>query len=193
MNRQEYINRLKMALQDLPLDELNDILSDYEEHFDIGVSKGKSEEEISKELGDPREVASNYRTTFKSIQYKNNMANYQDDGTRRLLVALLLIGFNVIVVLVPYLTLLGFLLGIYGAAVAFGISGFIILFGVPITIFTLLPTPHFLTSLSFGIGLIALGGLGILLGVYLTKQVYKLTLRYINWNIDLINRGGQIQ
>lgn len=60
MNREEYLKQLKAALKTLPEDELQDILYDYEEHFDIALSKGKSEEEISAELGDPKEVAKNH-------------------------------------------------------------------------------------------------------------------------------------
>lgn len=60
MNREEYLKQLKAALKPLPEDELQDILYDYEEHFDIGLSKGKSEEEISAELGDPKEIAKNH-------------------------------------------------------------------------------------------------------------------------------------
>lgn len=193
MNREEYISRLKLSLQSLPMDELNDILSDYEEHFDIGISKGKSEEEISRELGDPREVANSYRTSYSSNEGMGNYDrrnNYQDDGARRLLVAILLIAFNLIIVLGPYMGLLGLLLGVYGAAVSFVIGGIVLLLGLPFSIFVPISTPHFLTSISFGIGLIGLGVLGIILGVYLTKGIYKLTLRYINWNMDLINRGG---
>ncbi len=43
MRRKEYLDRLKTYLQGLPIDEIQDILTDYEEHFDIGISKGKSE------------------------------------------------------------------------------------------------------------------------------------------------------
>ena len=60
MNREEYLKQLKAALKSLPEDELQDILYDYEEHFDIGLSKGKSEKEISAELGDPKEIAKNH-------------------------------------------------------------------------------------------------------------------------------------
>lgn len=40
--------------------EIADIVRDYEEHFNIGISKGKMEEEISAELGDPVELAKNF-------------------------------------------------------------------------------------------------------------------------------------
>lgn len=189
MNKQEYLNRLRFYLQGLPISELEDILSDYEEHFHIGISKGKSEEEISKELGDPREVASNYKTTYGTNDSGNiNNGNYSNNDGRKLLVTLGLIAFNVIIVLGPYLGLVGLLLGSYGMGIGITAGGVAILFGSPLSFLSLVPAPHILTSLSFGIGLLALGALGIILSIYLTKLLYQLTLKYIRWNLELINK-----
>lgn len=189
MNRKEYLDRLRICLQGLPMDEIEDILSDYEEHFDIGVSKGKSEEEISKELGDPREVANNYRTTYKPNYNRNSYnTSTSNDNTRKLLITLLLIAFNLIVVFAPFMTLVGLLIGLYGVSFSLVIGGIVILFGFPITIFTPIPTPHILTSISFGIGLLALGALAIILSIYLTKEFYKLVVKYVQWNVEIINK-----
>jgi uncharacterized membrane protein len=190
MNKQEYLNSLRFYLQGLPIFELEDILSDYEEHFHIGISKGKSEEEISKELGDPREVASNYKTTYGTNDTGNiNNGNYSNNDGKKLLITLGLIAFNVIIVLGPYLGLVGLLLGSYGMGIGITVGGVAILFGFPLSsMLPLVSTPHILTSLSFGIGLLALGALGIILSIYLTKLLYQLTVKYIRWNLELINK-----
>lgn len=189
MNRKEYLDRLRISLQGLPIAEIEDILSDYEEHFDIGISKGKSEEEISKELGDPREVASSYRGAYKSNYNKSDYnTNISNDNTRKLLITLALIAFNIVIVAGPYFGLVGLLLGLYGVGIGLSIGGIVALLGFPITFFTPIPAPHILTSISFGIGLLALGVLGIILSVYLTKEFYKLTVKYIRWNVELINK-----
>lgn len=189
MSKKEYLDRLRISLQGLPTDELEDILSDYNEHFDIGISKGKSEEEISNELGDPREVASNYRTMYRPNYNRNSYnTDSSNDTTRKLLVTLLLIGFNLVVVIAPFMSLVALLIGLYGVSVSCVIGGIVILFGFPITIFTPIPSPHILTSISFGIGLLALGALGIILSVYLTKGFYKLVMKYIQWNVETINK-----
>lgn len=184
MNRKEYLELLRISLQHLPLDELKDILSDYEEHFDIGVSKGKSEEEISGELGHPKEVASNYKTTYKPSFNDNN----NDNNIRRLLIILLLGFFNLVVVLGPFMGLVGIFLGLYGTSIAFIVSGVALLFGSPFMFFTPIPAPHMLTSISFGIVLGGLGILGIILSIYLTKLFYGLLVKYIKWNLELINK-----
>ena len=60
MTREEYISALQKELAALTEDERADICRDFEEHFAIGLSQGKSEHEISAELGNPFDVARNY-------------------------------------------------------------------------------------------------------------------------------------
>lgn len=58
MSRAEYIAALTSALRGrLAAREIDDIVRDYMEFFDDGVSQGKSEEQVAEELGNPREVA----------------------------------------------------------------------------------------------------------------------------------------
>jgi uncharacterized membrane protein len=52
MNKMEFLKKLEAKLKGLPVNDIKEILSDYEEHFRIGLEKGKTEEEISVELGD---------------------------------------------------------------------------------------------------------------------------------------------
>lgn len=191
MNRQEYILRLKAGLQGMPATEIQDILSDYEEHFDIGISKGKTEEEISKELGDPNTIAGNYKSSYNQSNYDQTIsANYSNDNTRKLIMIFLLGLFNIIIVLGPYLAILGMLLSIYGLGLAFILGGISLMLGLPFAFLHFISNPHILTSLSFGIGLGSLGILAIILAVFLTKLIYQLTVKYIKWNVDLVNKGG---
>lgn len=191
MSKEEFLYKLKQCLHGFPEDEVKDILSDYEEHFHIGISKGKSEEEISNELGRPEDIGKNYKNSYKENNPNKEIYNTNhssNDNTRKLLIGLLLLFFNLIVVLGPYLGLAALLFGGYGIGIAFIIGGFIALFGSPIVLFTPIPTPHILTSLGFGIGFIALGLVVIILAIYLSKLFIQLTTRYLKWNFELINR-----
>lgn len=190
MNKSEYLYKLRQYLHGFSQDELQDILFDYEEHFDIGVSKGKSEEEISRELGDPKDIANNFKNNYKTNNYsESNISNYanSNDNSKKLLIILFLGLFNLVVVLGPYLGLAGLLLGCYGIGISFIVGGFLVLFGSPISFFMTTSSPHILTSLAFSIGLIALGILGLILSVYLSKLFISLTVRYARWNVNLIN------
>lgn len=61
MNKKEFIDILKNQLSGLPKEDIDEILYDYEEHFSVGLVRGKSEDEISKELGDPKKIAKSYK------------------------------------------------------------------------------------------------------------------------------------
>jgi uncharacterized membrane protein len=56
----EFIAALDRALHGLGKEERDDILADYREHFEIGLSQGKSESQIMRELGDPDSIAKLY-------------------------------------------------------------------------------------------------------------------------------------
>lgn len=191
MNRMEFIDRLKIHLQGLPESEIQDILSDYEEHFDIGISKGKSEEEIASELGNPRDIANSYRTSYSnaySNNPKSNNYNTSNDGIRKALIIAMLLVFNVIVVFGPSMAIFGLIIGLYGTALGLIIGGIGLLLGMPLVFFNFIPQFHIMTTLSFSIGLGALGVLIFILAILLTKFVYKMVVKYVKWNIDLINR-----
>ncbi|MDO5040949.1 MAG: DUF1700 domain-containing protein [Peptoniphilus sp.] len=60
MREKEFLDLLRHYLREMPEPVIMDIMADYEEHFAVGKSKGKSEEEISEELGSPRVVADEF-------------------------------------------------------------------------------------------------------------------------------------
>ena len=187
MNRDDFLRQLRQNLYGLSEDEINDIILDYEEHFQIGLSKGKSEEEISYELGNPRDIAKNYINQSSGTYKEEPGSISHNDDARRLLLLILLGLFNLIIVLGPYLGVLGIVLGIFGLGVGLFFAGIGILFGVPFVALGSIGQFHILTVFAFSIGFVGLGILCVLLGIYLSKLIYKLTVKYINWNIDVIN------
>ena len=60
MTKQEFLQHLKVHLQPLPAAEREDILADFEEHFQAGAESGKTEEQICAELGNPYTCALQY-------------------------------------------------------------------------------------------------------------------------------------
>lgn len=55
MTREQYMNELAAAISHCPQSQQDEILADFNEHFDIALSKGHSEEEIIESLGDIQE------------------------------------------------------------------------------------------------------------------------------------------
>lgn len=60
MNKRIYLNKLRKALEGMPQEMIEEIISDYQEHFEFGQLNGKSEDQISRELGHPKDVAKEY-------------------------------------------------------------------------------------------------------------------------------------
>jgi uncharacterized membrane protein len=68
LNKRDFINELYALLKPLGDPERNDIMRDFEEHFAAGNEKGKTDEQICRELGSPRQVAAQYLTPAQMQQ-----------------------------------------------------------------------------------------------------------------------------
>ncbi len=58
MNRMEYLTKIRTALNEVKIDQgiIDEVISDYEEHFRMGLKNNKTEEEICVELGSVEEI-----------------------------------------------------------------------------------------------------------------------------------------
>lgn len=198
MNQAEYIKKLNSLLKKLPKEEREDIISDYQEHFMIGVEKGRTEEEIASALGDPSKIARQIRAEYlvKRAEDKQSAGSMLE----AILAAAGLGIFNLIFVALPALILLVIIVGLFilGGAMIFG--GF--LMTVSYVLHPLLPQFNFhlpkdgivtiFGGLLSGIGL-TVAGLALVAGMaYITKWVYALALRYLKFNLKVIEgKKGQ--
>ncbi len=193
MNKDEYIEKLTKLLKRLPKEEREDIISDYEEHFMIGVEKGRSEEEISKALGSPKNVSKHIMAEYmvKRAEDKQSAGSMFE----AVLAAAGLGIFNLIFVAVPAMILVAILLTLFvlGGAMVFG--------GIYLTLANvlqpLLPQFNFnmvadggilgiFVGVLGGIGLTILG-LGLLVGLaYVSKWFYGLAIKYLKMNLEII-------
>ena len=189
MTKGEYIQSLRATLKRLPLEEIEDIIYDYEEHFQIGLSKGKTEEEIAKELGDPKSIAKMYNVSSKIDEAENNPST--KNFLKAVFSAMALGIFNFIIVLGPFIAIVALLIGLYGISIGFVVGGISSIFGtmlIPFSSFHVTFCVNSITSISLGIGLTALGALFFIGCIYLTKLLYKGTLNYLKWNVDIIKK-----
>lgn len=189
MNKAEFIGNLRHELKGIPENEIDDILYDYEEHFQIGLSKGKTEEEIAMELGNPITIGKSYRANYKINNAESN------PSTKNLFTAIIsavsLGFFNLIFVLGPFLAIVGLLIGLYVVGISFIVCGISLFFGtllIPFHFISIDINVHPITSASFGIGFATLGILILIGSFYLTKKIYNLILKYLRWNINTITK-----
>ncbi|MGN0571178.1 MAG: DUF1700 domain-containing protein [Candidatus Fimenecus sp.] len=68
MTKNEFLQELYNHLASLTPAERDDILADFEEHFQAGAERGKSEEQICAELGNPYTCALQYLRTAPGAQ-----------------------------------------------------------------------------------------------------------------------------
>ena len=61
MTREEFMDLLRYYFRNINQNQVNEILADYESHFEEGKAAGLSEEEIARELGSPKEIFEMYQ------------------------------------------------------------------------------------------------------------------------------------
>jgi uncharacterized membrane protein len=193
-NEQEYLDTLRAGLTAyVSREDLDDILSDYAEHFSIGKSEGRSEEELCRALGSPEDVAREIRATY--LVKKAEQARSAENIWHAVMATLGLGLFNLVVVLLPFILLIVFLTVVFVVGLALVILGPVLLLvsilqllGVTISIpWWPSPVPGIFTS----IGLTFVGVIMVMVDIHLARIFYYFAIRYLKWNIHVI-RGGEV-
>jgi uncharacterized membrane protein len=120
MRKLEYLDALKRAMLGLPPETQAKTLAYYEQRFVDGAALGRSDEDVSKELDDPRQIALTLRTSahLGAFQEKKNPANL----LRLLVTGAGLAIFNLFMV-VPAAVFASLLAALYACALAFYVGG----------------------------------------------------------------------
>ncbi|MBE7122878.1 HAAS signaling domain-containing protein [Bacillus cereus] len=185
MNKSEFLKQLSSSLRNMPNLEKKDIISEYETHFISGKQDGKSEEEISKKLGNPKTIAKELNVTY-AISNADNKRSLK----------------NIITALfsVMSLSFLNFIFII--------IAFFVLLFLLPLLLALIIATPLLIISpiLLIGVGLFkgfhqisysnvynvfvafCIGLLISVISYQMIKHVYSLLVKYLKWNLAILQR-----
>lgn len=190
MNKKEFINELKKNLKGLSKGDKEEIIEDYEEHFEIGKKKNRKESEIAKALGNPKQIA-------KQAKVELLVTKAEDEKSVKNIFSAVFatIGlsfFNLIFVVGIFFALLAVIIALFATGFA------IIISGLALTIVAFLPAVDFFyisafnhTSIFFGgMTLISLGGLFSIGTYYIGKWFYIGTIKYVKFNIRII-KGGE--
>lgn len=70
MTRQEFLGKLRAALYGLPNAKVDEIVADYQSHFEEGAAAGRSEAEVAAALGDPARLAKELRAEAHVERWK---------------------------------------------------------------------------------------------------------------------------
>jgi uncharacterized membrane protein len=187
-NEQEFIRILRTRLEGtLPKEELDDILSDYSEHFSIGKANGRTDGELWKSLGSPEDVAREIRVMHLVKKAEDNRSC---KNIVHAVVATLGLGlFNLVFVLVPFilLVLMLFVILLVGVMITFGgITGIVwsLLQMAGLSAFSVWYSP--LAGMFISIGMTTTGLLVMIGNYYLGRFFYHVCIRYLKWNIRVI-------
>lgn len=95
MNQDSYLKALKQHLSGLPANQVEEILSDYRQHFADAITDGRSAIDVARALGDPRKVALEFKAMLRVavFQQNHNLVNF----SRMAFATTAMVGFNVIV------------------------------------------------------------------------------------------------
>lgn len=186
----EFMDALRHYLSDFGNGEREEILYDYEEHFRIGMESGKTEDELIKELGSPKDIAAQYRNADENVITNSKVnSNHSTIGSVGIFIAL--VFFNLVFVLGIYLGILGALIGMCCAAIGVSVAGIAV--SVCIILRPIIPEnvviPSGIPDISVffvGIGTTALGILFCIGMFYLVKYFMVVTVKYVKWNIKTI-------
>jgi uncharacterized membrane protein len=187
MNKKDYINKLSSYLGGIPVEERQDVISDFEEHFKEGLAEGRTEEEIADSLGDPRALANQFKASILVSQAEKTTSAV--NITRAVLATLGLGFFNLIFILGPFIAIASVLISLFASAIAVIAAGVTVFFAA---IFGPLFPQYFAVLVNpavaiFGsIGVTCFGILFFVGCIYLSKILYRLFVRYIKFNLRII-------
>jgi uncharacterized membrane protein len=204
MSKTDYFKELTYRLRGLPERERQNILSVYEELFQKAIENGKREEDIADSLGYPRipqwegpretpgtPPAPNFRSEPApehrpyAMPYASPYPSKSESGFKAIIASIALGFFNLVFILGPFIGICGIILSLYATSVALLITPILSIIGNGLS-----NSPS--DWLLLGFSMMAMFGLGILLSaftVWFSKLFFKLTGKYVRFNIKII-RGS---
>jgi len=193
MTREQFLSQLRVSLGNMPDADKHDIVYDYEEHFNIGVSEGKSEEEIAQSLGNPRVIGNSYRIDAMLNAPKEGGSVPAASVFGAVFAAISLTYLNIVFVIGPFFGLVGVLFGMWAVAVSLVLAGVALIgsFIWPVTP-QLIANPLLNYAFAFfsGIGIAALGALASIGMLVVTKWFFIGVAAYVRFNARIIGKIG---
>jgi uncharacterized membrane protein len=195
MNRKQYFDSLEKNLKSLKREEMDDILQDFREYFEIGIERGRTEQELMASLGSPKTLARQIR--FESYVKQAEETTSAAHIGKAVFTSIGLSFFNLIFILPLFLIALGLLLALFISAVAIsaaGVTGTIGSFFMPLisqyVTFNTFIHPAVMAFAFLGTG--AFGVIFFIGDIFFSRFIFGLTARYLRFNLEII-RGRRTQ
>lgn len=183
MNKTNFLETLRKQLRGIPEKEIDEIIYDYEEHFNIGINEGRSEEDIANSLGNPRVLAKEMKANYLINRAEDSYSMYNIFNA---LLATIALGFiNLVFILGPFIGIVAVLASLFVSGLAIIGSGLflIVIYFIPTYFHNI---PHISTGIFSSIALISFGCLWLIVTAYLSKFFYNITIKYLKFNVNII-------
>ncbi|ELJ9285471.1 DUF1700 domain-containing protein [Staphylococcus pseudintermedius] len=184
MNMDEFLNELSKKLEVPSKSIKEDIVNEYRTHFLKDLKSGKTEREISQNLGNPNKLAKEINVIY-SLEDSSSSNSYKDLSKTILLISKVSV-LNIFIVFIPFvilLSLLGFL----------AIGGILLcitpLFLLAKMVFNGLPTIENVDVLLVLLSVIV-GVIFLIMFKILYRFSYIVVIKYLNWNVRYLKRSG---
>ena len=189
MKQELYLTELRKHLSRLPQSEIDEILADYREHFEIGRSQGKSDDTIAESLGRPRIVAQNHVMNSLILEANNSPSLVHRSSLllKILFIFFVLAPFNFLILIGPFLVaalliFIGWVIPVAVASMSISLIGALIFSTSKLAL-------GFVLSMAILFGFLGVLGISVLMGLIMlmvSRLFIQLVSQYVKWNINFV-------
>lgn len=168
MKRNEFLDSLRKELEKNRVEVIDDILLEFEDHFDHRLEEGKTEEEVARRIGNPVDLAKDYAQPTK---------HKTKSGSWIAIIGLIFLDLFVFpLILTAWISVLVLLV--------FGISAIVlgVVMLLSLNIASLIPSMPYLSSMLFGIAILGMSLLSLLGTWTLSGSVRQWTKAYFRFH-----------
>ncbi|AJS58445.1 HAAS signaling domain-containing protein [Paenibacillus sp. IHBB 10380] len=180
MNKEVYLAEIRKYLTILPKQEQDEILTDYEEHFEQARLRGRTESDTIQSFGEPHVIAKEILVQYEITKAQVNPS--LNSVTRAVFAALGLGVLNLLFVLAPFILGLAVLVALFACSIFLLASPILLLIQDGFT-FT------YVKELFSIIGLVGIGLLILLGALKITTLYYKWMINYLKFNLRMVRRN----
>ena len=174
MTKNEYLDQLRQELKKYNVADMDDIISEYEQHFAFKLADGYSEEEIAAKLGAPKTIASQ----FDGLKDKGKTSTGAGFFTK------LALFFTAIFETMFYILFLAWNIALGASAVAVLVLGICLI--VNFNIANLIPYMPYFGSLLLGISVLGLSGIFSVATVYCFAFLSQMIKASVRWHKNVL-------
>jgi len=175
MTKKEYLEELRKELKLNNAGDIDEILAEYDEHFNFKLEEGLTEEEIARKLSSPKEIAKEY--CFNNVEI-----NKFEKGIKTTGVVFMSLPLSLIYALMWASVVV---LGAFSLVSA--VTGFCLI--TTINIAGLIPYIPYFPSLILGISLFGLSALSAIGTIYLFLYIKQWGKVYLRFCKNIVNNN----